>query len=113
MAGREGNHGRQATSRQVAGRWVIEAHPRNDSLDAWASWLSPFPSECCIRRSVLADFGVSFWRHPQMFTTLGVITKGTIIEVNVSELGLVTPGGKVVWGKYAQVGRWRSCTATY
>ncbi len=39
----------------------------------------------------------------QMFTTLGVITKGTIIEVNVSELGLVTPGGKVVWGKYAQV----------
>ena len=28
---------------------------------------------------------------------------GTVIEVNVSELGLVTPGGKVVWGKYAQV----------
>lgn len=27
----------------------------------------------------------------------------SIIEVNVSELGLVTPGGKVVWGKYAQV----------
>ncbi|MEW5306178.1 MAG: hypothetical protein WDW36_008664 [Sanguina aurantia] len=38
-----------------------------------------------------------------MYSTLGVITKGTIIEVNVSELGLVTPGGKVVWGKYAQV----------
>ena len=38
-----------------------------------------------------------------MYTSLGVITKGTIIEVNVSELGLVTPGGKVVWGKYAQV----------
>lgn len=37
------------------------------------------------------------------YTSLGVITKGTIIEVNVSELGLVTPGGKVVWGKYAQV----------
>ncbi|KAK9835212.1 hypothetical protein WJX81_006063 [Elliptochloris bilobata] len=36
------------------------------------------------------------------YTQLGVITKGTIIEVNVSELGLVTPGGKVVWGKYAQ-----------
>ena len=32
-----------------------------------------------------------------------MITKGTIIEVNCSELGLVTPGGKVVWGKYAQV----------
>ena len=38
-----------------------------------------------------------------MFTSLGVITKGSIIEVNVSELGLVTPAGKVVWGKYAQV----------
>ena len=25
------------------------------------------------------------------------------MQVNVSELGLVTPGGKVVWGKYAQV----------
>ena len=44
-------------------------------------------------------------KNPQgnMSTSLGVITKGTIIEVNVSELGLVTPGGKVVWGKYAQV----------
>ncbi len=30
------------------------------------------------------------------------VAAGTIIEVNVSELGLVTPGGKVVWGKYAQ-----------
>ncbi|KAI0563250.1 constituent of 66S pre-ribosomal particles Nsa2p [Gracilaria domingensis] len=39
----------------------------------------------------------------QMFTQLGVITRGTIIEVNVSELGLVTNSGKVVWGKYAQV----------
>ena len=44
-------------------------------------------------------------KNPQgaMYTQLGVITRGTIIEVNVSELGLVTPGGKVVWGKYAQV----------
>lgn len=44
-------------------------------------------------------------KNPQspMYTQLGVLTKGTIIEVNVSELGLVTPGGKVVWGKYAQV----------
>eukprot|EP00958_Prasinococcus_capsulatus_P020351 scaffold2639_cov385-Prasinococcus_capsulatus_cf.AAC.15 len=44
-------------------------------------------------------------KNPQgnMSTSLGVVTKGTIIEVNVSELGLVTPGGKVVWGKYAQV----------
>lgn len=38
-----------------------------------------------------------------MYTQLGVLTKGTIIEVNVSELGMVTAGGKVVWGKYAQV----------
>lgn len=38
-----------------------------------------------------------------LYTTLGVITKGTVIEVNVSELGLVTTAGKVVWGKYAQV----------
>lgn len=37
------------------------------------------------------------------YTQLGVITKGTIIEVNISELGLVTTGGKVVWGKFAQV----------
>ena len=38
-----------------------------------------------------------------MYTQLGVLTKGTIIEVNVSELGLVTAGGKVVWGRYAQL----------
>lgn len=38
-----------------------------------------------------------------LYTTLGVITKGSVIEVNVSDLGLVTPGGKVVWAKYAQV----------
>jgi len=38
-----------------------------------------------------------------LYTQLGVITKGTIIEVNVSELGMVTQSGKVVWGKYAQV----------
>lgn len=38
-----------------------------------------------------------------MFTSLGVITKGTVIEVNISELGLVTQTGRVVWGKYAQV----------
>ena len=39
-----------------------------------------------------------------LYTNLGVITKGTIIEVNVSELGLVTQSGKVVWGKV------RSCS---
>jgi len=42
-------------------------------------------------------------KNPQsvLYTSLGVITKGTILEVNVSELGLVTQKGKVVWGKYA------------
>jgi ribosome biogenesis protein NSA2 len=38
-----------------------------------------------------------------LYTQLGVITKGTVIEVNVSDLGLVTTSGKVVWAKYAQV----------
>lgn len=38
-----------------------------------------------------------------LYSNLGVITKGTILEVNVSELGLVTQSGKVVWGKFAQV----------
>jgi ribosome biogenesis protein NSA2 len=51
-------------------------------------------------------------KNPQsnLYTSLGVITKGnkfydigTIIEVNISELGLVTQTGKVVWSKYAQV----------
>jgi hypothetical protein len=44
-------------------------------------------------------------KNPQspMYTSLGVLTKGTVIEVNVSELGMVTAGGKVVFGKYAQV----------
>ncbi|CAI2377114.1 unnamed protein product [Moneuplotes crassus] len=44
-------------------------------------------------------------KNPQsaLYSTLGVITKGTLIEVNVSELGLVTQTGKIVWGKYAQV----------
>lgn len=44
-------------------------------------------------------------KNPQgsLYTNLGVLTKGTIIEVNVSELGLVTSGGKIIWGKYAQI----------
>ncbi|CAD8105778.1 unnamed protein product [Paramecium primaurelia] len=44
-------------------------------------------------------------KNPQsaLYTTLGVITKGTVVEVNVSELGLVTQTGKVIWSKYAQV----------
>ena len=51
----------------------------------------------------LEIIGVKKNPNGQTMTQMGVITKGTVIEVNVSELGLVTPGGKVVWGKYAQV----------
>jgi len=51
----------------------------------------------------LSIIGVKKNPSSQMFTSLGVITKGTIIEVNVTELGLVTPSGKIVFGKYAQV----------
>ncbi len=48
---------------------------------------------------------LSVKKNPQnpLYTQLGVLTKGTVIEVNVSELGIVTAGGKVAWGKYAQV----------
>jgi len=48
---------------------------------------------------------LSVKKNPQSptYTNLGVITKGTILEVNVSDLGLVTPTGQVIWGKYAQV----------
>jgi len=44
-------------------------------------------------------------KNPQgpFYSSMGVITKGTVIEVNVSDLGLVTPNGKIVWSKYAQV----------
>uniref|UniRef100_A0A6N2KDY0 Ribosome biogenesis protein NSA2 homolog n=1 Tax=Salix viminalis TaxID=40686 RepID=A0A6N2KDY0_SALVM len=31
------------------------------------------------------------------------VAEDEMFKVNVSELGLVTPAGKVVWGKYAQV----------
>ncbi|XP_047119127.1 LOW QUALITY PROTEIN: ribosome biogenesis protein NSA2 homolog [Schistocerca piceifrons] len=51
----------------------------------------------------LPIIGVKRNPNSPMYTSLGVITKGTVIEVNISELGLVTQAGKVVWGKYAQV----------
>ncbi|KAI8811623.1 ribosomal protein S8e/ribosomal biogenesis NSA2 [Cladochytrium replicatum] len=51
----------------------------------------------------LPILGVKKNPNSPLYTSLGVITKGTVIEVNVSELGLVTQAGKVVWGKYAQV----------
>lgn len=44
-------------------------------------------------------------KNPQspMYTQLGVLTRGTVLEVNCSELGLTTAGGKVIWGRFAQV----------
>ncbi|EFJ37687.1 hypothetical protein SELMODRAFT_402189 [Selaginella moellendorffii] len=56
--------------------------------------------KCTFQLEIL---GVKKNPNGPMYTSLGVITRGTIIEVNVSELGLVTPAGKVVWGKFAQV----------
>jgi ribosome biogenesis protein NSA2 len=38
-----------------------------------------------------------------IYTSLSVITKGTIIKVKESELSLVTPARKVVWGRYSKV----------
>lgn len=44
-------------------------------------------------------------RNPQsnLYTCLGVLTKGTIIEVNVTDLGLITQNGKIILSKYAQI----------
>ncbi|KAK5633070.1 hypothetical protein RRF57_008784 [Xylaria bambusicola] len=45
---------------------------------------------------------ISVKKNPQqaLYTQLGCLTRGTVIEVNVSELGLTTAGGKVVWGRW-------------
>ncbi|KAK7533054.1 ribosome biogenesis protein NSA2 [Phyllosticta citribraziliensis] len=44
-------------------------------------------------------------KNPQnpLSTQLGVLTRGTVVEVNISELGLTTTTGKVAWARYAQV----------
>ena len=47
--------------------------------------------------------GVKENPHSKLFSGLGVMTKGSVIEVNVVELGCVTVGGKIIWGKYAQI----------
>lgn len=51
----------------------------------------------------LEIIGVKKNPSSNLYTDLGVLSKGTIIEVNVSDLGLVTNSGKMVWGKYAQI----------
>ena len=38
-----------------------------------------------------------------LYTQFGILTRGSIIEVDVSELGIVTPSGKIGWGRYAQI----------
>lgn len=72
----------------------------------------PYVTIAYIHSTYVADLKATFQlqilgvkKNPQspMYTQLGVMTKGTVIEVNVSELGLVTAGGKVVFGKYAQI----------
>lgn len=50
----------------------------------------------------LTILGVKNLSSP-LSTTLGVIPKGTVIEVTVSKLGPVTPGGRAIWGKHAQL----------
>ncbi|KAM0674216.1 Ribosome biogenesis protein [Gurleya vavrai] len=50
----------------------------------------------------LPILGVKQNPHSELNTGLGVLSKGTIIEINVSELGIVC-GSKIVWGKYAQI----------
>ncbi|TNJ29853.1 Ribosomal protein S8e [Giardia muris] len=52
---------------------------------------------------MLEIIGVKKNPSSHLYTDLGVMTKGTVIEVNVADLGLVTQSGKIVWGKYAQV----------
>lgn len=51
----------------------------------------------------LPIMGVKRNPHSSLMTSLGMLTKGTIIEVNTSSLGLVSASGKVIWGKYAQI----------
>ena len=48
---------------------------------------------------------ISVKKNPtsELMTSLGVLSKGTILEVNVSELGIVDGSGQIVWGKYAQI----------
>jgi ribosome biogenesis protein NSA2 len=51
----------------------------------------------------LPILGVKKNPNNPLYTQLGVLSRGTILEVNVSELGIVTAGGKIAWGRYAQI----------
>ncbi|KAI5185295.1 ribosome biogenesis protein NSA2 [Nematocida homosporus] len=52
---------------------------------------------------LLPIMGVKKNPNSQLMTTLGLLTKGTIIEVNTSALGMVSESGRIIWGKYAQI----------
>ncbi len=80
-----------------------KAHVTHPELKVSKSIKKPFFSKFFQATFCLPIIGVKKNPSSPMFTSLGVITKGTVLEVNISELGLVTQGGKVVWGKYAQV----------
>lgn len=41
--------------------------------------------------------------HGDLYSKLGVLSKGTIVEVDTSSLGLVTGTGKIEWARYAQI----------
>lgn len=51
----------------------------------------------------LPIMGVKQNPNSRLMTTLGLLTKGTIIEVNTSALGMVSESGRIIWGKYAQI----------
>ncbi|KAI0970108.1 ribosomal protein S8e/ribosomal biogenesis NSA2 [Xylaria arbuscula] len=48
----------------------------------------------------LPIIGVKKNPNSQLYTQLGCLTRGTVVEINVSELGLTTAGGKIVWGRW-------------
>jgi len=97
----EGANGNKLPCLLTSSRPILALRPRPHPCPAPPLALHP-------RSQLKATFSlpiIGVKKNPSspLYTQLGVITKGTVIEVNVSELGLVTTGGKVVWGKYAQV----------
>ncbi|KAK1350511.1 ribosomal protein S8e [Hamiltosporidium tvaerminnensis] len=51
----------------------------------------------------LPIIGIKQNPHSELFTSLGVLSKGSVIEVNVSELAMLSESGNIIWGKYAQI----------
>lgn len=52
---------------------------------------------------LLPIMGVKQNPNSALMTSLGLLTKGTVIEVNTSALGMVSESGRIIWGKYAQI----------